>query len=75
MNLLSPFIRVIKIQDIDSQRLSEGIRKYGHKDVSYAPDFTQALSMITHKIKKNDIVLTLGAGDIYTLGEELAKIL
>ncbi|MCK5695828.1 MAG: UDP-N-acetylmuramate--L-alanine ligase, partial [Desulfobacula sp.] len=64
-----------EIKDVSAQCLCEGIRKHGHKDVSYAPDFTQALSMITHKIKKKDLVLTLGAGDVYTLGEELVEIL
>ena len=64
-----------EIEGVNSQQLCKGIEEHGHKDVSYAPDFTQALSMITHKVKKNDVVLTLGAGDIYTLGEELVEIL
>ncbi len=64
-----------KIDGVDAQNLCEGIMKHGHKDVSYAPDFTQALSMISHKAKNDDIVLTLGAGDIYTLGEKLIDIL
>jgi len=64
-----------KIKGVSAQNLCEGIREHGHKDVSYAPDFTQALSMVTHKVKKGDIVLTLGAGDIYTLGENLVDIL
>lgn len=64
-----------EIKGINSQCLCDGIKKHGHKDVSYAPDFTQGLSMITHKIKEGDIVLTLGAGDIYTLGEKLIELL
>ena len=64
-----------EIKGINSQKLCKGIQEHGHGDVSYAPDFTQALSMITHKVKKNDMVLTLGAGDIYTLGENLVEIL
>ncbi|MBT3176083.1 MAG: UDP-N-acetylmuramate--L-alanine ligase [Desulfobacula sp.] len=64
-----------KIKGIDAQSLCEGIKKHGHKEVAHAPDFNQALSMITHKVKKGDVVLTLGAGDIYTLGEELLKVL
>jgi UDP-N-acetylmuramate--alanine ligase len=55
--------------------LCKGIEEHGHGDVSYAPDFTQALSIITHKVKRGDIVLTLGAGDIYTLGETVVEIL
>ena len=63
------------IPGVDSKSLCDGIRSHGHKDVSFAPDFTQALSMITHKAGKGDLVLTLGAGDIYTLGERLVEIL
>jgi UDP-N-acetylmuramate--alanine ligase len=63
------------IPGVDSQLLCQGIQAHGHKDVSYAPDFIQALSMITHKVKKGDLVLTLGAGDIYTMGEKLMELL
>jgi len=64
-----------EIPGVDAQLLCDGIRNHGHRDVSFAPDFTQALSMITHKLKNGDMVLTLGAGDIYTLGEKLLDIL
>jgi len=64
-----------EIKGVNSQKLCKGIQEHGHRDVSYAPDFTQALSIITHKVKRDDIVLTLGAGDIYTLGETLVEIL
>ena len=64
-----------EIEGVNSQQLCQGIQEHGHGNVSYAPDFTQALSMITHKVKKNDMVLTLGAGDVYTLGETLVEIL
>jgi UDP-N-acetylmuramate--alanine ligase len=63
------------IPGVDSKVLCDGIRAHGHKDVAFAPDFTQALSMVTHKAKQDDLVLTLGAGDIYTLGERLVEIL
>jgi UDP-N-acetylmuramate--alanine ligase len=63
------------IPGVDSEQLCQSIHTHGHKDVSFAPDFTQALSMVTHKLKPNDLVLTLGAGDIWTLGEKLLEIL
>lgn len=63
------------IEGVDAKNLCDGIKERGHRDVSYAPDFNQALSMITHKAKKGDLVLTLGAGDIYTLGEKLVDLL
>ena len=64
-----------EIEGVDAQSLCDAIKEHGHKDASHAPDFTQALSIITHKAKKGDMVLTLGAGDIYTLGEKLLDIL
>ncbi|MBT7261951.1 MAG: UDP-N-acetylmuramate--L-alanine ligase [Desulfobacula sp.] len=64
-----------KIKGVDTQSLCEGIKKHGHKEVFYAPDFNEALSMVTRKVKKGDVVLTLGAGDIYTLGEKLLEVL
>lgn len=64
-----------EIEGVTAQALCDGIREHGHRDVSYAPDFTQALSMITHKVTEGDLVLTLGAGDIYQLGEQLVEIL
>jgi len=63
------------IPGVDAQHLVEGIQAHGHKDAVFAPDFTQALSMVTHKAQKGDMILTLGAGDIYTLGEQLVEIL
>jgi UDP-N-acetylmuramate--alanine ligase len=65
----------VPVPGVDSKSLCDGIKAHGHKDVTFAPDFTQALSMITHKADKGDLVLTLGAGDIYTLGERLVEIL
>ncbi len=59
------------IEGVDAKHLCHGIRNSGHKDVSHAPDFDQALAMITQKMKNGDMILTLGAGDVYTLGEKL----
>jgi len=63
------------IPGVDSKLLVEGIQAHGHKEAVFAPDFTQALSMVTHKAREGDMILTLGAGDIYTLGEQLVEIL
>ncbi len=63
------------IEGVNANSLCKAIKDHGHKDVSYAPDFNQALSIITHKARKGDILLTLGAGDIYGLGEQLLEIL
>ena len=63
------------IAGVDGESLVRGIKDHGHKEAVFAPDFTQALSMVTHKAKPGDMILTLGAGDVYTLGEKLVEIL
>lgn len=62
-----------EIKGVNSKKLQQGIQAHGHKDVSYAADFDKALSILTKIVKKNDLILTLGAGDIYTLGEKLME--
>lgn len=63
------------IPGVDAQQLVLGIQAHGHKEAVFAPDFTQALSMVTHKAREGDMILTLGAGDVYALGEKLVEIL
>ncbi|MBN1164226.1 MAG: UDP-N-acetylmuramate--L-alanine ligase [Candidatus Krumholzibacteriota bacterium] len=46
----------------------------GARKVSYLPDREHLRSEVLRTVKAGDIVLTLGAGDIFLLGEELLKI-
>ncbi|MBF0209708.1 MAG: UDP-N-acetylmuramate--L-alanine ligase [Desulfamplus sp.] len=62
-----------EIEGVNSETLANGIRKYGHKDVSFAPDFESCIAMLLDKIKSGDILLTLGAGNVYALGEKLLE--
>ncbi len=62
-----------KIKGVSAEKLHRGIKAHGHKNVSYAPDFDDALAAIKKIMEKDDLILTLGAGDIYTLGERLLE--
>ena len=64
-----------RIEDVDSRSLCEAIRKHGHKDVFYHPDFAAALEALQQAVQAGDVVLTLGAGDIWKLGESLVEAL
>ncbi|MCP4022719.1 MAG: UDP-N-acetylmuramate--L-alanine ligase [Desulfobacteraceae bacterium] len=64
-----------EIKGVNARTLCESIREHGHKDVTFAHDFNEALSLLTGRLEKGDMVLTLGAGDIYTLGEKLLEIM
>jgi UDP-N-acetylmuramate--alanine ligase len=59
------------LEGVSHTALCEGIQIHGHKDVACATDFEAALDMIQKRLQPGDIVLTLGAGDVWQLGERL----
>jgi len=63
------------IDGVDSSRLCKAIRSHGHKAAIYIEGFEEAVSYFKKKLKSGDIFLTLGAGDIWKLGESLIKAL
>lgn len=54
-----------KIEGIDSHLLYEGIKQHGHKDVHCFDDLENAVDYVRRVLSSGDIVLTLGAGDIW----------
>ena len=57
-----------KIAGISAQALCEGIKAHGHKEVHYARDFDAAVSHLEQILKPGDILLSLGAGDVWKVG-------
>ena len=53
--------------------LNNLLKKYG-KDSFYMKNFVDILSFIQNKVKSNAVILTLGAGDITNLCDEIVKI-
>jgi UDP-N-acetylmuramate--alanine ligase len=61
------------IPGITAERLVEEIKKFGHRDVSYALDFPHAQQMLKNRLQSGDLLITLGAGDVWKIGEEFLK--
>lgn len=61
------------IPDIDGRALCEGIREHGHKDTSFHEGLDAAVLHLKKVLKPGDILLTLGAGDVWQVGEKLLK--
>lgn len=59
------------IEGVTGEWLSRGIKEHGHKDVIYSPDWEDTLSTLVSIVKPGDLVMTLGAGDVYELGGRL----
>jgi UDP-N-acetylmuramate--alanine ligase len=59
------------IPDVTSHRLYEAISKRGHLNVKYLGALSGAAHKLAEMTVSGDVVLTLGAGDIYGLGDQL----
>jgi UDP-N-acetylmuramate--alanine ligase len=55
------------------EALYQAIKRKGHIDVDFVPDKNQIAAHLADKLQRGDIALTLGAGDIYRIGETLVE--
>ncbi|MBC2715798.1 MAG: UDP-N-acetylmuramate--L-alanine ligase [Desulfobacteraceae bacterium] len=62
-----------RIEGIDNVMLCEGIKSHGHKEVKHFNETTAAVDYLAGVVRKGDLVLTLGAGDVWKAGESLIK--
>jgi UDP-N-acetylmuramate--alanine ligase len=61
------------IPGISGQTLYEGVKKHGHKDVTFISDREKVIEHLATNLKKGDIMITLGAGDVWKIGEQLVE--
>jgi UDP-N-acetylmuramate--alanine ligase len=57
------------------EALYQAIKRKGHLDVEFVPNKNDIVAQIADKLSRGDLVLTLGAGDIYKVGEALVEAL
>jgi len=61
------------IPGVSGQALYEGVKKHGHKDAIFIPDKEKVIEHLVTNLKKGDIMITLGAGDVWKIGEQLVE--
>jgi UDP-N-acetylmuramate--alanine ligase len=61
------------VPGVSGQLLFEGIKKHGHKDVTYIPDKGKVADHMISILKKGDLMITLGAGDVWKIGEQVVE--
>lgn len=64
-----------KIEGVDSYKLYESILAHGHREVIYKEDFNSAVKHLKDNLRKGDLLLTVGAGDVHLVGTEVLKTL
>ena len=63
------------IPGITGEALYQAIKRRGHLEAEFIADRGEIVKQLLSKLRSGDIVLTLGAGDIYRVGEELVEAL
>jgi UDP-N-acetylmuramate--alanine ligase len=58
---------------VSPEGLTEAIRAHGHRSVEYVGGRQEAAAKLAKMLRPDDILLTMGAGDIWRLGEELVE--
>jgi UDP-N-acetylmuramate--alanine ligase len=68
-----PFGRELAAREVTSGDLVERIRQHGHADARLVPSFEAALEAIVAQVQPGDLVLTMGAGNVTQLSDELVR--
>ncbi|MFQ5427475.1 MAG: UDP-N-acetylmuramate--L-alanine ligase [Thermodesulfobacteriota bacterium] len=63
------------VEGIDGFALYEAIKEHGHKDVTYIKEVARVPEYLKGLVHSGDLVITLGAGDIWKAGTGLIELL
>ena len=61
------------IEGVTAEILTENIKKYGHKNATYIGEVETAAEKVVPFLQENDLVITLGAGTITRLSDEILE--
>jgi UDP-N-acetylmuramate--alanine ligase len=57
------------IEGVTGRILAERLRDFGHRSVEYSGTLERAVEMVVARVSDKDVVLTLGAGNVWQAGE------
>ncbi|MFQ5508506.1 MAG: UDP-N-acetylmuramate--L-alanine ligase [Leptospirillia bacterium] len=57
------------VEGVTSKVLLEKIQGFGHRDARYAADDEAVMAYLTESAAPGDVLITLGAGDVWKIGE------
>lgn len=62
------------IEGVTGKLISDTAKNFGHRDVHYLEDKNLLPAKLDEIVEDGDIVITMGAGDIYKYGEEFVEL-
>ena len=63
------------IDGVTSEVLYFALKRRGHLDVSYVPEWRALVSAVPAVVRPGDLVIVLGAGSVHEVGEQLVRAL
>jgi UDP-N-acetylmuramate--alanine ligase len=63
------------ISGITGRSLAEGIKKHGHRDVRFVEKLESIPGVLAEEIREGDLVLTLGAGNVTKISDQVAEMI
>ncbi len=67
--------RETPIEGVSGKLVADSARNYGHRNVYYIPKMGDIVPFLKNHLKEGDMVITIGAGNIWKVSEELLSIL
>ncbi len=65
--------REAPIPGVTGQLIADAARSFGHRQVVYIPEKEGVIDYLEKHIQHNDLVITMGAGDVWKIGEQLIE--
>ncbi len=63
------------VEGVSGEALYRGLREHGYKNAVFIPEREKIVDFLRNTVNKGDIVITLGAGDINQVADELLVVL
>lgn len=61
------------MEGVTAEILTDNIKKFGHKNAVYIGDIETAVEKVAPYLQENDLLITLGAGSVTTLGDKFLE--
>jgi UDP-N-acetylmuramate--alanine ligase len=62
-----------RIEGVSGEAMYEALRRRGHADVRFVPASADIAAALLPHLRGGDMVVTLGAGDVYKVGDDLLQ--
>ncbi len=63
------------IPGVVAEEVEQAIKTHGHKDTTLVKDLKAVPAWLMERVREGDMVITMGAGNVYKAGEEFLKLL